>query len=540
MRIALVEPPPQGIYGNLRSKGSFGNFKADITWPPIDLIILAGFIRNQGHDCFIIDAGGERLSLEEIQNRLKKENYDLCLFNTSTTTIFLDAEIAFISKQINPKALVGALGVHPMTEPEETLLMENCIDFVIYSEIEPPLLEIMNGVALDTVKGVALRRGGQILRNPPASPLKNLDDMGIPAHDLIPIGIYKDPQVQRTPYSVTMATRGCVAACTYCSAPLYNFYRKRSIPNVIKELKWITQELGVKEIKFYDDGLAYDRKWLVQLCNAIIDEKIDITWNTNERAEFIDLELAQLMKRAGCYSINIGVESGNPDILKNADKRTTHEKILEGAKAIKGAGIKLMTYFIVGLPGETKETIEETYQLAVKLDGDFATFNVATPHPGTPFMTYLENNNYLIHRDYTIYDQNNLPCFQYPNLSAQEMLDAATRLTRRFYTRPSMILKKISEIRSSFQLINFIRNAMAFCRHFVFDGERIRHIPDPEVNARIEKRKEIVKNFKRSVEMEGSKELHTWREYKMNKKLQTENLGQRIYTIESPAFTAND
>ncbi len=540
MRIALIEPPPQGIYGNLRSKGSFGNFKADISWPPIDLIILAGFIRHQGHSCFIIDAGGERLDLPEIEKRLAKEKYDVCLFNTSTTTIFLDMEIAFISKKVNPTALTGALGVHPMAEPEETLSMESTLDFCIYTEIEPPLLQIMNGMALESINGVAWKKAGVIIKNPPASPLKNLDDMGTPAHDLIPLGIYKDPQVQRTPYSVTMATRGCVCACTFCSAPLYNFYRKRSLPNVIKELKWITEELGVKEIKFYDDGLAYDRKWLVALCNAIVENKIDITWNTNERAEFIDLELAQLMKRAGCYSINIGVESGNPNILKNADKRTTHEKILIGANAIKAAGIKLMTYFIVGLPGETRETAEETYQLAIKLDGDFATFNVATPHPGTPFMTYLENNGYLLHRDYILYDQNNLPCFEYPDFSAEDMLKTATLLTRRFYLRPRMIFKKVMEIRSYFQLINFAKNVLAFCRHFVLDSERIRPIADAEVNKRIEDRKTVASKHLRVTEMGQSKELHTWREYKSNKKLTTETPGQRIYTAEAPAFRAEE
>ncbi len=540
MRIALVEPPPQGIYGNLRSKGSFGNFKADISWPPIDLIILAGFIRNQGHDCFIIDAGGEKLSLNEIETRLNKENYDVCLFNTSTTTIFLDMEVSHISKKVKPKALTGALGVHPMTEPEETLALEPSLDFCIYNEIEPSLLEIMNNRPLDSVKGIAWKNQGKNIKNPAALPLKNLDDMGVPAHDLIPLGIYKDTQVQRTPYSVTMATRGCVCACTFCSAPLYNYYRKRSIPNVIKELKWITEELGVKEIKFYDDGLAYDRKWLTGLCNAIIENKIDITWNTNERAEFIDLELAKLMKKAGCYSINIGVESGNPDILKNADKRTTHEKILAGAKAIKAANIKLMTYFIVGLPGETRKTAEETYQLAVKLDGDFATFNVATPHPGTPFMTYLENNGYLLHRDYILYDQNNLPCFQYPDFSAQEILDTATLLTRRFYLRPRMIYKKVTEIRSYFQLVNFIKNALAFCKHFVFDGERIRKITDPAVNERIESRKKIANSFTHQTEMNNSKELHTWREYKNNKKMATEVVGERIYTAEAPAFRAEE
>ena len=535
MKIVLIEPPPVGVFGNLRSKGSFGNFKADIRWPPIDLIILAGFIRHQGHECFIIDGGGVHLSMEAIKTQLQKEPYDLCLFNTSTTTIYFDMEMAVLSKSVYPDVLVGTLGVHPMAEPEETLLMEENVDFCILSEIEPPLLEIMNGTPFEKVKGLAYRSSEGILRNPSPKPLKNLDDMGIPAHDLIPVHLYRDPQVQRVPYSVTMLTRGCVCACTFCSAPLYNYYRKRSIKNVIKELKWVTEKLGIKELKFYDDGLAYDRKWLVTLCNAIIEEKIDLTWNTNERAEFIDVELACLMKKAGCYSINIGVESGSVQVLTNADKRTTHEKIIEGANAIKSAGINLMTYFVVGLPGETLETIEETYELAVKMDGDFATFNVVTPHPGTPLMSYLENNGYLSHRDYTRYDQNNLPAFQYPNLSDKEIFDAATRLTRQFYLRPKMIIKKLLQVRSVFQLSNLFLNFFAFLKHFVMDYKRLRPVEDEGLKARVRMREEAVMAMRRDREMDNSKELFTWKEYKAKKKLKNEVVGQKLYTYEAPS-----
>lgn len=535
MRVALLEPPPVGILGNLRSKGSFGTFKADIRWPPIDLIILAGFIRQQGHDCFIIDAGGEHLNVDEIKGRLKQEKYELLLFNTSTTTIFFDMEMAVLSKSLRPETLIGALGVHPMGEPEETLLIEPAVDFCIISEIEPPLLEIMNGASIRDVEGVAYRDSESIVRNPSPKPLRKLDDMGVPAHDLIPVHIYKDPQVKRVPYSVTMLTRGCVCACTFCSAPLYSYYRKRSIENVILELKWVTEELGIRELKFYDDGLAYDRKWLVKLCEAMIKEQIDLTWNTNERAEFIDEELAHLMKKAGCYSINVGVESGSSQVLKNVDKKTTHEKIIRGAQSIKAAGIQLMTYFVIGFPGETLETIEETYELAVQLDGDFATFNIATPHPGTPFMSYLENNNYLRHRDYTKYDQNGLPSFEYPDLSAQQIFDAANRLTRRFYLRPKMIRRKFLETKSLFQLLNLFMNFVAFMKYFVLRFERLRPVSDQEITTRVQKRQQAAISMRRKEEMGSSKELFTWKEYKANKKLENESVGKKTYNFETPA-----
>lgn len=391
MKVLLIEPPPLGRYGNLRSKGMFGSGKIDMAWPPIDLLVLAGYLRVNGFECDVIDGNVLRPTQKELKSLISNYNPDIVIVNTSTPTIYSDLVVTQLTKKVSKDILTGAIGVHVMALPRETLAEEANLDFVTISECEEPILEIVKGEQLKKVKGIAFRdKNKKIKMTQPRPPLKNLDVLDIPAHDLVPLNLYKDPFVKKLPMTMTLLTRGCVNRCTFCSSVFYNYFRTRSVQNIIKELSWITNELGVREVRFMDDGITYNKKWGTNLFKAMKNACIEISWSTNLRADFIDRELLKTMKDAGCHTVHFGVESGNQTILNNVKKNLSIQTIKKATKLIKQSGIQMMNYFILGLPGETKETMKQTLEFAKELDGDIVTFNIATPHPGTEFYYYLK------------------------------------------------------------------------------------------------------------------------------------------------------
>lgn len=470
MEVLLVEPPPFGKYGNQRSKGAFGNLKTDIRWPPIDLVVIAGHLRKKGVGVRLIDGGGERLSLEELRSRISIKEPQFVIVNTSTTTIYHDLEVVKEIQKIWENTLIGAIGVHVMALPEETLALCKDLDFVVFSEPEIPILNLSKTLNLSTTRGLCYRNKDNFIKNPPEPPIQNMDELGIPAHDLLPLEIYQEPQIKRKPLTITMVSRGCINRCTFCSSYFYGKYRLRSVENVMEEMRWITRDLGVKELKFYDDGITYDREWAEALFTKMIDEKIDLTWNTNLRADSIDFDLAKLMKRAGCHTVNMGLESANQEILNNVRKNITVERMKQAVVDCKKAGLEVCGYFVLGLPGESNETVEQTVKFAKSLDLDLVTFNITAPHPGTPFYNYLDEKGYLMTKDWSKYDTNGLPVYGYPSMSDEEIYSSALRAYRKFYMRPKYFWKRFKRIDSFVEFENLASNFFAFMNNFIIKG----------------------------------------------------------------------
>lgn len=468
--VLLVEPPPLGRYGNHRSKGSFGNLKTDIRWPPIDLVVIAGHLRKNKVEVRLIDGGGERLSLDALRNRIAIKEPQIVIINTSTTTIYHDLEVVSEIKKIWKNTLIGAIGVHVMALPEETLALCKDLDFVVFSEPEIPILNLSKTLDLSSTKGICYKKDSKLIKNPSESPIQNMDELGIPAHDIVPLAIYQEPQIKRKPLTVTMVSRGCINRCTFCSSHFYGRYRLRSVGNVMDEMRWITKELGVRELKFIDDGITYNREWAVELFNKMIEEKIDLTWNANLRADSIDFDLAILMKKAGCHTANMGFESASQEILNNVKKNITVERMKQAVIDCKKAGLEVCGYFIIGLPGETYETIEQTIKFAKSLDLDLVTFNITAPHPGTPFYNYLEERGYLITKDWSKYDTNGIPVYDYPEMSHEEIYSSALRAYRKFYMRPKYFWKRLKRLDSLVEMENLISNFFAFMNNFIIKG----------------------------------------------------------------------
>lgn len=470
----IIEPPSVSKFGCQRNMGSFGVNKADFAWPPLDLMMISGYLEHCGLPVSIYDFNNTRMTFEDVRRTIIEEKPKIVVFSTSHTTIYDDLKIADIAKSVSKDILTVAIGTHIMALPEETLNSAPNLDVAIYNEPEEVVLNLVKeNYRPSTVKGIYYREGEQIKKNPPQPNIQNLETLGFPSHDKIPIQIYHDSVVKRRPLALVMAHRGCPGECIFCCSSFWSEYRTRTVPHVIEELKWVKQ-LGYKEVFWGDTRLTSDLKWAHELMDKMIENKINLPWLTADHATSgigQDQELLKKMKRAGCHQIRMGLESSNLQILKNAKKWITPDKVAKTAAMIKKAGIEVMIFTIFGLPGETKETIAETIKFVKSMDVDYATMGIAQPRPGTLFFDYLVKNNYLKTRDWNKYDPMLPPVYDYPNLSSQEIFEAHLQGLRSFYLRPSYIAKRILKIRSVSDFRNNLDSLLGFASRYILPNK---------------------------------------------------------------------
>lgn len=472
----LIEPPAVSEFGNQRIMGGFGANKAHFTWPPFDIMMISGCLEHHGFPASIYDFCNTRMSLEDVRKTIIAEKPKMVVFSTSSTTLYSDLKIADIAKEISKDILTVAIGVHVMGLKEEVLSYNENLDVAVYNEPELVVLNLVrNNYNPENVLGICYRQGSQIKTNPPQPNIKNLEDLGFPSHDKIPMNIYHEAIGKRRPFTIVMGQRGCVGNCTFCCQPTFwGELRRRSVSNVIEELKWV-KGLGYREVFFNDSRLTVDARWANELMDQMIANKIDLTWSCTDHATSAltrDPELLKKMKKAGCHQIRLGLESANPEILKNIKKGTTPERVREVAAMIKKEGMKIVLFLLLGLPGETKETMNETIKFARSIDVDYVTLGIAQPFVGTPFWDYLVQNNYLKSKDWSRYDPTELPVYDYPNLSAQEILDAHCKGLRSFYLRPSYIIKQFLQIRSISDIRNSFNGFLGFFARYISPNKK--------------------------------------------------------------------
>lgn len=454
MDILLIEPPPLNKYGNMRQFGSIGTYKADIAYPPIDLMRIAGYLRKFNIDSRIYDANTLKATVDNVSALIKKESPKLVVFTTSTTTINHDIRIAQAAKKISKNIITATFGAHIKGAPQETLRDNDSLDIAIYGDPEHVVKEVVDkNYKVAEVKGIYCRRGKEIIKNAPHPPVNNLDTYGIPAHDMIDSGLYHDPLAKRRPLAVTYGQIGCVNKCTYCMSNLYGGLRMRTVPHLIEELKFI-RRLGFKEVFFIDCGFTNNLEWAQDLVDTMIKNSLDLTWWCLSRADHLNQDILIKMRDAGCHSIGIGVESANTNILNAVNKNVdiAHvKKIINIAHSLK---MKVLVYFQFGLPGETHETMKETLNYALNSGADLVSFGIATPVPGTEFYEYIKDNNFFITHDWSKFDPALPPVYSYPNLSSEEIYKFSKKAYRAFYMRPSFFAKRFISQRSLMDIKN--------------------------------------------------------------------------------------
>jgi len=454
MDIILIEPPPTNEYGNMRQFGSIGTYKADIAYPPIDLMKIAGYLHKSNIDSLIYDANTLKVGLDEVTNLIKKESAKLVVFTTSTTAVNKDILVAKKTKEVSEDIITATFGAHIKGTPVKTLKDNPFLDVAVYGDPEYVIKQLVDkDYNTQEVEGIYYRKNGEIIKNNPHLFISDLDEYGIAAHDMIDASLYHDPLAKKSPLTITYGQIGCVNKCSYCMSQLYGDLRSRSVPHFMKELKFI-KKLGFKEVFFIDCGFTNNLKWANELIDSMTEEQLGLSWWCLSRADRLDEEILTKMKKAGCHSIGVGVENANPGVISNIKKDVDINHVIKIIKIAHKLKIKILLYFQFGLPGETKDTMQETLDYALSSKADLVTFGVATPVPGTKFYDYINKNNFFITNDWSKFDPALSPVYNYPNLTSSEIFEFSQKAYRAFYMRPSFILKRFIKQRSFNELKN--------------------------------------------------------------------------------------
>lgn len=432
-------------------------------WPQTGLAYLAAVALKEGCDVRLIDAMASGETAEDLANIVRSFAPDLVLIHTTTPTFQNDALVLEQLKMAHP-AVYAFVGTHVSALPEESLRRSKA-DFVFINEAEESLREVI--LKWDDwragIPGLAIRRDGEIMVTSECPYIANLDALPFPARHLLPNVKYHMPFFESEPFATVIPTRGCPWKCTFCRAGKVwgSKVRARSPENVIAEIEDMRKSLGIRNVVFMTDSLTLDRKWANRFLDLILERKLDIRWICNSRVDAVDLELLKKMKQAGCLLVSYGVESGNQAILDAAKKMIKLEDSRKAIRLTREAGLLSMAYFIIGLPGETAQTIEESIRFASEIDPDYVNFHVATPFPGTELYEIAQRNNWLATDDWNQYEEEGSAVLRTEALTAEDLVAAQRRAMRRFYMRPSRILKELWRLRNWGQLKARLRAAAA-------------------------------------------------------------------------------
>jgi len=261
-----------------------------------------------------------------------------------------------------------------------------------------------------------------------------------------------------------LTSRGCPFGCSFCaSSRLFGkFWRGRSAGNVLEEIRMIRDEYKIRNIEFIDDTFTLDKRRVEEICDGIIRERLDVSWGASSRVDGITERLAEKMKKAGCWIIYLGIESGCQKILDEIGKRITLDQVRKAVNAIKKAGIQVLGSFIIGFPGETVEMIEKTIRFAKRLNLDWAQFSILTPYPGTPLFEYAVKNNLLLTRDWSKYTATQ-PIIKLKDVTEEQLKRLFRKAYLSFYLKPKKVWEWIRN-RQFVLLKNAINLAIDYLR----------------------------------------------------------------------------
>jgi len=422
------------------------------TWPQTGLAYLAAVALREGHEAKILDGMAEGLSQEQTEARIAAWKPDWVVTGTTTPTFRQDARYLRNLKQ-HHGFVTAFTGTHTTALPRECLL-EAQADLVLVGEAELTLERLLNSPREDwpSIPGVCVNINGQAVLGPPTEMVSNLDDLPYPARHLTPWHLYKMPFSYGEPFATVIPARGCPYPCTFCRAGTVwgTGIRTRSVDNLMGELFEMRDQLGISFFAFMTDTFTLRHSWVRQVMEAMRPH--GFRWVCNSRVDTINYELAREMKASGCELVSFGVESGNEGVLESSKKGITLNQIREGIAATKRAGILTFAYFIIGLPGETPDTIEDTIRFAKEIDPDYCNFHIAIPFPGTELYTEAKRNGWLLHEDWEKYEEMGSAVLKTPFLSPEMALRAQRRATRSLYLHPKRILAELRRLRSPHDL----------------------------------------------------------------------------------------
>lgn len=452
---------------------------------PLTLCHLAAITRKHGYQTAILDAATQRMSMENALAKILQEKPRYLAFYGTTLTIENAAVLASAVKRESKQIVVIVGGIHFTYCPEETMERYSSFDVGVVGEGDSAVVELLEaleaGKDLNGVRGIIFRSGRQLVRTAGREPVEDLNGLPMPAFDLLEgfPEIYIPPffGFSTLPVATAVMSRGCPSRCIFCSSGIFGNKNLRvySPKYIVELMRLLKERCGVEQLLFYDDNFGTFRAHVKELCERIIKAGLEMTWSCNTRVTDVSPDLLALMKKAGCWQISYGIESGSQRLLDFMRKGTTLETIRRALRWTWEAGIRTNGYFIFGFPTETEQEIVQTVKFAKSLDLDIFQCTLFTPFPNTAvsgeIQKYgrLESSNWS---DMSIFN----PVFVTEGLSSEKLETFKRKAMRSFYFRPRVqwgILRMVLE--NPVMLSHYVRTFREFLRFTVLQKGKRSH-----------------------------------------------------------------
>jgi len=455
---------PEEMYGEVSASGA--------AEPSLGLCYLAAVTRKNGYKTEIIDTVAVPLKNDELAQEIVKRKPKYVGISVVTISAYNAGDLAKRIKKLdkNIKIIVG--GVHITALPKETMDKFPDFDIGVLGEAEITIVELLdaleNNKPLDDIPGLILRKNHELKITPPRPFIKDLDSLPMPAWDLLPnLHKYYGPpawSLNQDTSALLITSRGCSNTCIFCDRGCFGkFPRAHSADHVMEMTKDLYNNYGVRQFRINDDNFLMFKPRLIELCNRIIDEKLKIKWSCFGRADSTDAQTLSLMKKAGCWQISYGVESGSQEIHDLENKNLTLKQIEDAVGLTKKAGIRTIGFVIIGHPKETIETIKATIKFCKKIALDDFKMSFMVPFPSTPLYSYAEKYGTL-NKDWRKMNAYVAPCFVPYGLTKEDLVKYRKKAHREFYLRPKIIFSYLSQIRKPSQILVLIKGFLSLLK----------------------------------------------------------------------------
>ena len=478
MKIFLLNAPFLPKYS--RCSRSPAVTKSGTIYYPIWLANCTGYLEKHGHVCKLLDAPADGLSREQVGEIVREFQPEMIVCDTTTPSIYSDIEVVAELKRQHPKAFVVLVGTHASALPEDTMALSVSVDAIARHEYDDTLRELAENLqGLKSLAGIA----GLTYRNDSGSVKSNPNRVFMAALDEIPFlsGVYKKHLNYknyfyahcRYPIISIFTSRGCTARCTFCMYPQTMFgqkHRARSPKNIADEFEYIAKTFpDVKDVLVDDDTFSMNHEHASAVCNELIRRGNKLTWTCEVRAS-MQYETLKIMKQAGCRLVVVGYESYDQGVLNNIKKGITTKMMDRFAEDTRRAGMKVHACFMAGNPGDSRETLEKSFQFALRTKSDTAQFFPVLVYPGTEMYTQAKAEGRITaksFRDWLTDDgMHNSVVNMIDTMTTKELLDWCDSARRRYYLRPSYIASKFVQLFTEPQeAIKTMKASVTFAKH---------------------------------------------------------------------------
>lgn len=477
-KILFINPPFLKKFS--RPQRSPAVTKSGTLYYPMWLAYAAALAEKEGYPINFIDAPADGFDLKDVIHRTRDFSPELIVMDTSTPSLYNDIKVCECLKVAFPDVFILLVGTHVSALPEDSLKLSNSVDAVGIGEYDYTVIELAEVVRqrgdLGIVKGICYRNSTGVICNEKRPFIEDLDEIPFVSaiyKKFLKIENYFNPNALYPMVTIT-TSRGCPFQCTFCVYPqtmMGHRFRVRSVENVVDEIEYIVGSFhGVKAIFFEDDTLTINRKRCIELSELIIKRRIKISWTANARVG-LDFEAMKKMKEAGCRCLCVGFESGSQLILDNMKKAIKLEEMFQFMKDAKKAGLLIHGCFMAGLPGETKETLKETLELAKRLKPDTVQFYPVMVYPGTEAYDWYKERKLITTDDFSKWltpKGLHNTVIRTEGLSSEELVRFCDEARRAFYLRPTYLLYKAKQsVKDSQEMKRNLKSARIFMKYLI-------------------------------------------------------------------------